>query len=160
MDKSEIIAHMTETRERLLAVIAAIPVDLQESGHVVADWTLKDVLAHIGRWEGELVTLMWQLAQGEQPTGVLTQRPMPVDESNRRWHEQDCQRSWEQVMGDLVSVRRQTLRRVNAFDDEALASTSMFSALGNFPLAAKIAANTFEHDEEHLAQIKAWMDER
>lgn len=157
MEKTELVARMLDTRERLLAAAARVPEEKRDSGHVVGDWTLKDVLAHIARWEGELVTLMWQLAEGDTPTGVLVQRPMPVDEFNLRWHEQDRQRSWERVMEDLVSVRRQTLRRLEALEYEELESTTVFGALGDVPLAAKIAANTFEHDEEHLPQIEAWM---
>lgn len=159
MDKSGLVARMTKTREELLDVVARIPEEKRDSGPVLVDWTLQDVLAHFGRWEGELVTLMWQLAQGERPTGVLVQHPIPVDELNRQWHEQDRRRLWTRVMADLVSVRRQTLRRLDAFEEDDLLSTTTFGALGGIPLMAKIAANTFEHDEEHLPQIEAWMAE-
>jgi hypothetical protein len=155
MDKEQLIERMQASRAEVMAVIDAM------SGEGITDspnadgWTVKDILAHLARWEGELVTLLWQLSQGGKLDCVLVQDPMPVDSMNQAWHEADRNRPLERVRDDLRGVRQQTIRRLESFSSRDLEREDLHPSLRGIALWHRVAANTFEHDEEHLADLRA-----
>jgi uncharacterized protein (TIGR03083 family) len=151
---------MQSSRREVMAVVETLSddeVNVQTNGD---GWTVKDILAHMARWEGELVTLMWQLEQGQPPDGVLAQDPIPVDEVNQAWFEADRDRPLSRVLDDLRGVRRQTENRLAAFSDDELEREDLHPKLRGIALWHRIAANTFEHDAEHLPDLRSRVSDR
>jgi hypothetical protein len=112
-------------------------------------------MAHISAWEAELIKLLWQVKQSIRPTSAHFSAT-EVDDLNASWHEETRSRPLDRVMADFESVRKQTIRRVEAFNDEDLNSPKRFPWLGEQPLWEWIANDSFEHEEEHKAQIEEW----
>jgi hypothetical protein len=153
--KHELLERMQATRAEVLAAIKSFSeTDMQRLKNSDG-WTFKDILAHLARWEGELVTLLWQLEQGQKLESVLAQEPLQVDELNKTWYEADRSRDLSRVLYDLRAVRLQTIRRLAAFSDDDLERSNVHQALGELPLWHRVAANTFEHDEEHLPDLRS-----
>lgn len=159
MDKEELIAALTQTRERFLEVLKTLPDEAMVEPGVVGEWSVKDVLAHISRWEAELVKLLWQARQGVRPTTQLNSSE-PYDEVNARWQQEDQSRPLERILQDFHGVRSQTIRRLEAFTDQELNDPQRFSWLGGKPLWSWVASDSFEHEAEHLEQIIAWRNRR
>lgn len=154
VDKTALIQRMQATRAEVMAIIESLPEEVLVARPNADGWTVKDILAHLARWEGELVTLLWQLSQGQTPNCVMVQNPLPVNELNQEWHEADRDRPLVRILSDLAAVRRQTLVRLSEFAEEDLEREDLAPELRGIALWHRVAANTFEHDEEHLEDLR------
>ena len=132
--------------------------DIGEPG-VNADWSIKDIIFHLTMWEAELVKLLWQAAQGEKPTTVHFSETS-VDDINAAWLEQGRARTLESIWEDFHAVRKQTMRRVNNLQEKDLEDPARFTWLEDHPLSTWIAQDTFEHEPEHIAQIRLWRGQK
>jgi hypothetical protein len=158
MHKEEIIQALEESRENFLDAIEGL--SEEELDEPVFDqWSVKDILAHITMWEAELVKLLFQARQGIEPSTVHFSKDS-VDERNEKWYRQNKDRSLERVLDDFHGVRNQTIRRVEAYSDKELNDQNHYSWQEGTPLWRWIASDSFEHENEHAAQIWAWGKEK
>ena len=157
MKKSEILAALEESREEFLDAIEGLTdEDMQQPG-VIPDWSVKDILAHLTRWEAELVKLLWQAGKGQKPTSVHF-AGQNVDETNARWFQESRLRNLERVLEDFHGVRNQTLRRVDDLPENSFEEPGHYPWLAGEPLWKWIAGDSFEHEAEHSEQIRAWRE--
>jgi hypothetical protein len=159
MNKGELLNELESSRERFLELIDDIQDDAFEEPGVNGAWSLKDVLAHLTRWEAELVKLLWQVSQGLAPTSAHFSG-ISIDNLNEKWSSEMRARRLDKVLEDYHSVRNQTMRRIEDFSDRELNDENRYRWLGARPLWAWIAADSYEHEYEHFIQIKVWKDER
>jgi hypothetical protein len=159
MTKDEIITALDDTRRDFLSAISGLTDEqLQETG-VNGDWTVKDLMYHISRWEAETVTALFQTASGQTPTTVhFTQQHF--DQTNATWYAQGKSRSLQDIRQDFEGVRRQTKRRLEDFSDEELNNPQRASWQRDHPLWEWIGSDSFQHEPEHTAQILAWRKTR
>jgi|DewCreStandDraft_4_1066084.scaffolds.fasta_scaffold167176_2 hypothetical protein len=155
MTQDEILDALEDQREKFLEAIDGLNEDQLTEPGVVGEWSVKDIMFHLTMWEAELVKLLWQAAQGAQPTTVHFGKT-PVDELNAAWSALSRTRSLDQVIDDFAGVRKQTSRRVSAFKDQDLKDAQRFPWLKGHPLWEWIAEDSFKHEAEHTAQILAW----
>jgi hypothetical protein len=155
MKRSEITTNLADGRENFLKLIQDIPVKQMEIPGVIDNWSVKDILVHLTRWEAELVKLLWQAENGSKPTTVHF-GPDSVDEVNARWFESSQTRTLQLILQDFRGVRIQTIRRVEALPEKILNDPRAFPWLKNKPLWQWIAEDSYEHEAEHEAQIKTW----
>jgi hypothetical protein len=155
MDKEEIIHALEEGREEFLDSIKGLSDEEMVEESVFDDWTVKDILAHLTMWEAELVKLLWQARQGQKPTSVHFSKAT-MDEQNAKWHRQNRERPLERVLDDFHGARLQTVRRVEALSDRDLTDPERYPWLEGTPLWKWIASDSFEHEAEHLAQLREW----
>lgn len=159
MTKTEIIAKLEEGREQFLDAIEGLSEDDMLQPGVVDEWSVKDILVHLARWETELVKLLWQANQGQKPTSALVSSDS-VDELNARWYQESRARPLRLVLDDFHGVRTQTMRRVEELPEKAFNDLHYYRWLDNQPLWEWIAGDSFDHEAEHEAQIRAWRAER
>jgi len=159
MNKNELISALEDSHERLLESIEGLSPEAMVEPGVVGEWSVKDVLAHLSRWEAEVVKLLWQARQGIAPTTLLNEQ-VPDDEVNARWHEEDQARPLERILEDFYGVRDQTIRRLEFFTDKDLNDPKRYPWLGGQPLMEWVAGDTFEHDAEHLEQLRLWREKK
>lgn len=155
MNKAEIMAALEESRENFLDAIDGLSDEELQHPGVIDGWSVKDILVHLTRWEAELVKLLWQAHQGKSPSTVHFSRVV-VDEMNDRWYQESRTRSLEVALEDFHGVRNQTVRRVEEFNDNDLIEPERYPWLKDTPLWEWIAGDSFEHETEHAAQIRAW----
>ncbi len=157
MNKQELIAALENGRREFLKTIEGLPEENMIEPGVVGDWSVKDILAHLSRWEAELVTLLFQAQQGNRPTTVQLS-DASTDELNAKWYAQTRERPLDRVMADFEGVRDQTIRRVQALADRDLDDPKRFDWLDGHPLVEWITSDSTKHEAEHGAQIRAWRD--
>jgi len=155
MTKDEILDALEDGREKFLDAIDGLTDEAMQEPGVCRDWSLKDLLSHITRWEAELVKMLWETSQGEQPTTAQFGK-ISVDELNAAWQDESAARPLEQVMDDYIAVRKQTSRRVNAFSDEELNDPKRYPWLKGQALWERVSIDSFGHEEEHLLQVQEW----
>ena len=157
MTTDEILDALEDQREAFLEAIDGLSDEQLEQPGVVGGWSVKDIMFHLTLWEAELVKLLWQAAQGLQPTTVHFNKT-PVDELNAAWNMQAHTRTLEQVIDDFAGVRKQTSRRLEAFKDKDLNDPQRYPWLKNHPLWVAIAEDSFKHEAEHTDQIRQWRE--
>ena len=160
MDRETLQSELEQSRQRLLTLIEDLPDSAFTESGVMADWSLKDILAHISRWEGLCVTMLWKLKQGQHAERFDIQGQDRIDQLNAKWHQEDKDRPLELVMADFKGLRKQTIRRLQQFQDSELENADVFDELRGEPLWKWVAVDTFEHEQEHLTAIKRWLDNR
>lgn len=165
MEKSELLELLEESRAELLALLETVPdAALTEPGVLPAenppgDWSIKDILAHLTFWEGQIVALLFQARQGDAPkTAHFSQET--VDQINQRMRAVNQDRLLERVWEDWLAVRKQTLRRVDEWSDAELNDAHLFPWLKNTALFEWVLSDTVEHEDEHAANISDWLDRR
>lgn len=155
MTKNEILVALNEGRERFLEAIDGLTPDQMKETGVVGEWSVKDILVHLTRCEAELVKLLWQASQRQKPTSAHFST-LSVDEQNDRWYRESRSRPLDLVLEDFHGVRTQTIRRVEEFPEEHLTDPKHYPWSADRPLWDWIAGDSFEHEAEHEAQIRAW----
>jgi len=157
MTHDEILDALEDQREAFLEAIDGLSDEQLQLPGVVGDWSVKDLMFLLTLWEAELVKLLYQAAQGLQPTTVHF-NDTPVDQLNAAWSLQSASRTLVQVVDDFAGVRKQTGRRLAAFQDHDLIDPQRFPWLKDYPLWVWIAEGSFKHEAEHTAQIRQWRE--
>lgn len=156
MNKREILERLDRERENFLDLLDQVPEEAYDQPGVSGDWSVKDIVAHISMWEGELIRMLWQIKSGQKPSTAQF-RPEPVDQINLQWREATRERPFDLILDDFHAVRNQTIRRVEGFTDRDLSDQNRNPWLKGKALWQWIAADSFEHEAEHAAEIQAWL---
>jgi hypothetical protein len=154
MNKSEILKALEDTREQFLDAIENLPEGALEEPGVVGEWSIKQVMVHISRWEAEVVKLLWQVRQGQRPTTLLAHPE--VDQINARWAAEALNRPLERVLDDFHGTRAQTILRVEALSNQELTDPQRYPWAAGQALSEWIADDSFRHEAEHMAQVLDW----
>ena len=154
MNKNQLLQSLENEREKFLDLIEDLTEEQMVQPGVTGDWSVKDILSHLARSEAKLVKLLWQAKRGQKPTSIQT-AGQEVDEENARWHAEDRDRPLEDVLDDFHSVRTQTIRRVEAFDDAELTDPKRYGWLDGRPLWEWIEDDSIGHEAEHAGEIQA-----
>ena len=106
------------------------------------DWSVKDLLAHIGSWFAEAATMLEQMRMG-----TYTRERLDVDGLNRRWFETWRDEDLGIIRAELMAARTRMLEewdRLPEVDDEA---------------RRWFRESTIEHYEEHLPRLREWAEQ-
>jgi hypothetical protein len=159
MKKTEIIERLKNSRQAFLEAIEGLTDETMLIPGVVGEWSVRDLLVHLTLWEANLVTLLYYVKEGRKPPqGDIAAEDM--DQKNARWHAENKDRPLDRARGDFAAVREQTLRRVRALTQADFERADKLAWLEGAPLAQWIASDTFEHEAEHLQQIREWRSRR
>jgi hypothetical protein len=159
MTKDELLSKIRVSRSALLETLQAIPPEECTIPGVTGDWSVKDILVHINYWEGQLITMLFQLREGQPPTSLALNQP-DVDAQNEYWFQQGKDREWQMAWNDFTGLHSQMIRRVSAFSDKELNDPRLHAKLAGRPLWEWIAGDSFEHEDEHNASIQYWLKNR
>jgi hypothetical protein len=160
MEKSELIEALEDGQNELVEMLEDLPDEMMLTRGVSGDWSIKDILAHLSYWEGQLVTLLFQASRGMDKPSTVHFGKETVDEINQRWYESSQERSLELIWQDWRSVRKQTIRRVGEFGEQDLNDPKRYAWLKDEPLWQWIASQTIEHEDEHSDAIREWLDQQ
>jgi len=129
--------------EEFLATLTPQQMDVPGA---IAEWSVKDVLAHLAEWEQLL--LVWYQAglRGEIP-------PLPapgyswaqMDDLNQKIYEKYCERSLEDVLAYFRASHLQVLEAVQAMTDDELFTPGRYAWTKQNALAAYVVPCTSEH---------------
>lgn len=159
MNRQDLIEGLEKGRQEFLTSIEGLTAEQLTEPGVAGEWSVKDILAHVSRWEAELIALLFQAQQGRQPVTAQFSAE-PVDELNARWYRDARDRPFDRVLSDFYAVRQQTIKRVQAFSDKDLTDLKRFAWLGGTPLAEWILTDSAEHEAEHAVRIREWRAQR
>ena len=115
MTRDELLQHMEQNRTELNALLEGVPANALTRPGACGDWSVKDVLVHISRWEAEVIKVLFQAQQGGKPQSeVFNPEYLKV---NDLWHQEAKDRPLERVLEDFSAVRMQLVRRLKDFPE-------------------------------------------
>ena len=147
MDRTTLFIELYAGRERLRAALATLP-EAAMLDRVDAEWTRKDVLAHIGAWERRCVELLERLRRGEWPDDAGE-----TDELNARLYLVARDTSLEVVRLEEDAAWSRLLAAVEGMTDEELFDRRHFAWAQGDPFVEWVTGNANEHIDEHLEQL-------
>ncbi|MDD5466544.1 MAG: DinB family protein [Anaerolineales bacterium] len=151
--REQFIEEVRRTRQAWQAALSQVPEGrLQEAG-VCGDWSVKDLIAHIAWYEGEMVGL---LSRRELAGSELWN--LPLEARNAAIHALSQDRPLPEVLAEARETAAAFLAWLATLSEEELNDPGRFT---NMPLEWQpwmvIASNSSEHYQEHLSQLHAWL---
>jgi hypothetical protein len=108
------------------------------------DWSVKDLMAHMGCWMAEAARVLEQVRQGS-----YTKWDHDVDELNRVWWETWRDVDLDTVWAELHSSRARVLDEWNQLPLDRVTDTA----------DRWFRESAHEHHDEHLARLREWVAE-
>ena len=155
MNVAELTALIRATSTRMELLVAQLSVAEINQPGAVGVWSVKDVLAHIGFWERYGANIIRDAMRGSTPDLVADDQ---TERSNASVVAQYYQRSLAAVIADWQQAREDLLEEIEDLKDEDLNDPDRFPWSEGRTLLDRIAGNSFGHEQEHIEQIRAWMD--
>jgi hypothetical protein len=157
MSVAQLSALIRSTSTRLELLLAQLNVEQMNQPGAVGVWSVKDVLVHVAFWERYAVNIIRAAVDGETPNLVADDQ---TERSNASVVAQYYQRALSAVIADWQAAREELLEWIEDLSDEDLNDVERFPWSGGRTLLDHIATSSYEHEQEHIDQIRAWMDVR
>jgi hypothetical protein len=127
----------------IIRLYRSVPVTAVLEDSLPNGWSVKDVLAHIAAWEWRCASLL----EASHNTKALLKAQPDVEALNREIYEERKEWGWEEVEYDFRAAHQTLLEAIRQLppqqlDDEFVQRT--------------IADETWEHYDEHLADLRRW----
>ncbi|MGE5264847.1 MAG: DinB family protein [Acidobacteriota bacterium] len=154
MTRDEILRALRQTRSLLLETIDGIPEDAIVTQPVTESWTVKDLLGHMAMWQQVALSFITDYRASGTPQSLGLENDAAVDAYNRRGA--DLRRDWSlaRVRAELDDAQRNLLSAVETLSDDDLHRALPAPWHSATTLEQLIAINSYEHDPEHIEQIK------
>lgn len=141
----EILDHVITSRVALTSVVYGLSEAQLTTPGVVGRWSVKDLLAHLGKWEEVCLSELQKHLRGEEPGGDYRDA-LPYNDQ------------WEAALQALS-----LLESIAYFETSHARLLCFLAALAeeqwNGYVRAWVRGSTWHHFEEHGAEIRAWRDQ-
>jgi uncharacterized protein (TIGR03083 family) len=158
-DKATLLALIRQERAGLATLIAGLDAAQWTAPAMGNGWSIKDLLAHIAAWES--LALGWIAAgvRGENPAV-----PAPgltwddLDRLNAQIYAANRDRSRAEVQAEAQRSYAAFLVLVESLSEPDIVEPGRFTWAKGGNIVGPIAANSYEHYQEHGDEIRAWLD--
>ncbi len=155
MDRSTLLVKMQEAHAVLEAALAAVDAERMVEPGVTDAWSVRDLLNHLCFWEQRT---LWQLGL------PAAEQPAPLTEAElHRLNAESAADGRGRTPSEALAAHRQAyaelLATVSALGDDELNDTARLGAVGH-TVWEQIAGDSYEHYEEHAAEIRTWLAQR
>lgn len=160
--KSQLLEKVNSERALLERELASLSAEERITPGVVGEWSAKDLLAHLARWEQMFLGWHDATLRGEipaVPAPGITWKPADVDRLNRQIFEDHCHLSFEEVLALFRDAHASFLQRVESFREEDLFTPRLFPWIGGAKMATWITHYAL-HDGWARKAIHRWVRER
>jgi hypothetical protein len=153
MNKDELLQTIHKCREEIECCWAgATEEQLTARPGPQADWSVKDLIAHLTFWEQDMLKSLGSSALGTTPDWNAD-----TDAINARVFEANKDRSLDEIRSEFRQSLDQICDLVGCLSDADLNSTEKISTPDPMPLWQYIADETYEHyRDDHLPDMRAW----
>jgi uncharacterized protein (TIGR03083 family) len=154
MNVAQLIAEIRANSTHLDLLLAQLSVEQMNRPGAVGMWSVKDVLAHLAYWQRYAAAMLVAAAHGETPD--LTGDDM-TERNNASVVAQYYQRPLSAVIADWQAAREELLDQIEQLSDDDLNDPDRFPWSNGRTLLDRIADNSYDHEQEHIAHIRDWM---
>jgi len=157
IDKTSILDQMRSSYAALEEILAPLDKTQYSKEGVIPGWSIKDMLAHIASWHHRLLAWLDAAVRNQEPTISGPDNVEEMNALNAQFYQENKSRPLDEVLADFLITHQQIMDIVQAMPEEDLMSPHRFDWSKGEPLWHLIAGDTFEHYQEHLAQIQEWL---
>jgi hypothetical protein len=152
MDKQELMAKILSGRAQLDAALSRVDEERMPLIVLHGEWSVKDLIGHLGFWENRVVTLFNTLRAGKIP------EPAPdLDVINARVLTDSRKQSLAEVRRQERNAYQKLVALVKDATDRELFDPAHFPWTEGRPFETFISDNSYGHYEEHLPELTAWL---
>lgn len=152
MDKQSVLEHLAGVRAALLTAVEGLSEAEMTTLPVAGVWTIKDILAHISGWAAWDLAGIRSILAGERPDFSEIQE---VDTFNARLVAERDAWPLDQILAEMRDTQTALQELLANMPDEDLFRVGPFQGPYWDNLAGWLQV-TWEHEEEHVAQIRGW----
>jgi hypothetical protein len=157
MDATELAALIRATSTQLELLIARLTVAQMNQAGAVGAWSVKDVLAHIAFWERYGTGVVKAALRGETPQ-------LDAEDSTESRNASVVAQYYLASMGAVIAswneAREELLDQIEELSEADLNDPERFAWNEGRTLLERIASNSYEHEQEHIEQIRAWIQQQ
>ena len=157
IDKATILNETHTNYASLEEILTSLDESQLTKKGVIPDWSIKDILAHIAAWHHRLLTWLDAATRNEEPTISGPDSVEEMDALNAQFYQENKSRSLNEVLTDFRTTYLQITHKIQAMHKEDLISPHRFVWSQGRPLWQLVAGDTYEHYQEHMAQIQEWL---
>ena len=152
MNKQDLTARILSGRTQLEAAISHVDEERMPLIILHGEWSVKDLIGHLGFWENHVVLLFTNLRAGKIP------EPSPeLDVINARVLSESRKQSLSEVRRQEKTAYQKVLALIKDASDRELFDPAHFPWTEGRPFENFISDNTYGHYEEHLPELSAWL---
>jgi len=155
--KASVLKEMNTSYTALEAILASLDQTQYFTEGVIADWSIKDILAHISSWHHRLYQLLDAAFNNQEPAISGTGNIAEMDALNAQFYIENKTLPLDDVLADFRNTYQHILSIIQAMPEEDLLNPHRFSWTQGEPLWKSIAGDTYEHYQEHSEQIQQWL---
>ncbi len=142
----EILAHITSSRVALTSTIYGLSEADLISQHPVGKWSVKDLMAHLGRWEEVCLDVLQAHLRGEKTSENYTDYLA----YNDKWEAELQAYSLQEAIEHFETAHYHLFGFLSTLAPEGW----------NGYVRTWVQGSTWHHFEEHAEQIRAWRASR
>jgi hypothetical protein len=154
MDTTELVMLIRATSTELELLLSRLTVAEMNQPGAVGVWSVKDVLVHIAFWERHAVQVIKAARRGETPQ-------LDAEDSTESRNASVVAQYYLTPMGAVLAswneAREELLDQIGELSEGDLNDPDRFSWSEGRSLLDRIADNSYEHEREHIEQIRSWM---
>jgi uncharacterized protein (TIGR03083 family) len=174
---AELLKHVRESYAEYSDAVAAIPEETLTAPGTLDDWSVRDVIAHVGADQRWMAGQLEALLAGEQPTAMScysSDEPLPAgadlstQDGRNAWQRERLRGlSLDDVRTMVAESHERLLAVIESFSDEQLAEELTIANLGTvgwvrrpeegeqgWPLWQWLRGVTYYHYAEHTAALR------
>jgi uncharacterized damage-inducible protein DinB len=155
MDAIQLATIIRDTAKKLELLVARLSVAQMNQPGAVGVWSVKDVLAHLAFWQRYAASLARAAAEGEVPR-------LDVDDETESRNASVVAQYYLAPMGAVLAswneAREELLEQIRDLSEEDLNDPRRFVWSEGRTLLDRIAGNSYAHEQEHIEQIRAWIE--
>jgi uncharacterized damage-inducible protein DinB len=152
-DRENFLKYQRQSRQRWEAALNQVSPDRMLEPLSPGGWTLKDVIAHLTWHEKQMLNVVRNRVFGGSDLWQL-----PLEERNQAIYAEIRGQSLSDTMDEYQEVSRQLDQELERLEEADFTEPGRIQDLPpDWKLWDVLASNTFQHYEDHLAQLKEWL---
>lgn len=154
-NKDEIIHSLSEARQKILQVAAAVPPERRDEVFL-GEWSVRDLLAHLEGWDYANADAVFDIRSGQNPRLFKHWNP-DWTQFNARLVRQYKLEDWDEFIATLDESHAALMRLLNSVPPEEYQKD--FGARNSRGRIVTIAVHLqaeIEDENEHYQQLEEW----
>jgi hypothetical protein len=162
--KEHILAALREQFERWEKLLSNLADEEINAPHFDLDWSIKDVMAHLGAWQQISIARLESGVRGREPDypqWVLTigeDWEEDSDRVNALTYEKNHKKPWAEVYQNWRTGFLQFIELGSKIPERNLLDGDWYPWLKGYSLAS-ILISSYDHHQEHLEKLLAWLQQ-
>jgi hypothetical protein len=159
MTKEKLINEILQEHERFEETVVKLTKDQMIDPSLEGGWSVKDILAHVSVWESVMIEWLEKVLKSDIPEQLAQGISLDdLDELNNRFYSENQNKSLSLILSEFQASFPKAVQTVEDTPEIALIDPNHFKWRNGNPLWKIVAANTYEHYEEHGEQIITWTE--